>query len=86
LPTSETLSNDKISYMDFAESSNDGSNVIALNTINAIPVADVELAPSAAPATTSLKRRPEWLKVRAPSGETFHAAHHLRRSQLPKYC
>ena len=64
--------------MDFAERSNDGSNVIAMN---AIPVADVELAPSAAPTTPSLKRRPEWLKVRAPSGETFHELKRLMRSK-----
>ena len=64
--------------MDFAESSNDGSNVIALNTINAIPSAEVELAP---PATSALNRRPEWLKVRAPSGEAYHELKRLMRSK-----
>jgi len=54
-----------------------------------IPVAEIPLAaesslPASPPATM---RRPEWLKVRAPSGETYHQLKRLMRSkQLHTIC
>jgi len=54
-----------------------------------IPVAEIPLAaesslPASPPATM---RRPEWLKVRAPSGETYHHLKRLMRSkQLHTIC
>jgi lipoic acid synthetase len=51
--------------------------------MNAIPVAEVGLAAPAptAPSAPALNRRPDWLKVRAPSGETFHELKRLMRSK-----
>lgn len=38
-------------------------------------------APDSAPASAAPQRRPEWLKVRAPSGETYHTLKRLMRSK-----
>ncbi|PJF48000.1 MAG: lipoyl synthase [Chloroflexi bacterium] len=45
---------------------------------DAIPTADIPLATDTRPAPT---RRPEWLKVRMPSGETYHNLKRLMRSK-----
>jgi lipoic acid synthetase len=54
-----------------------------------IPVAEIPLAAESSPpaATPAAMRRPEWLKVRAPSGETYHQLKRLMRSkQLHTIC
>ena len=38
-------------------------------------------APAPAPAPASSQRRPDWIKVRAPSGETYHGLKRLMRSK-----
>ncbi|MFC1464417.1 MAG: lipoyl synthase [Candidatus Brachytrichaceae bacterium NZ_4S206] len=43
-----------------------------------IPTAEIPVATDARPATM---RRPEWLKVRMPSGETYHNLKRLMRSK-----
>jgi lipoic acid synthetase len=54
-----------------------------------IPIADVAVLahPPAGTASPPLRRKPEWLKVRAPSGETYHQLKRLMRSkQLHTIC
>ena len=54
-----------------------------------IPIADVAVLahPPASTASPPLQRKPEWLKVRAPSGETYHQLKRLMRSkQLHTIC
>jgi len=53
-----------------------------------VPVADIAVADApSAPPSTPLQRKPEWLKVRAPSGETYHQLKRLMRSkQLHTIC
>ena len=54
-----------------------------------IPIADVAVLahPPASIASPPLQRKPEWLKVRAPSGETYHQLKRLMRSkQLHTIC
>jgi lipoic acid synthetase len=54
-----------------------------------IPIADVAVLAHAPAGTASppLRRKPEWLKVRAPSGETYHQLKRLMRSkQLHTIC
>ena len=54
-----------------------------------IPIADVAMLAHAPAGTASppLRRKPEWLKVRAPSGETYHQLKRLMRSkQLHTIC
>lgn len=54
-----------------------------------IPIADVAVLAHAPAGTASppLQRKPEWLKVRAPSGETYHQLKRLMRSkQLHTIC
>lgn len=54
-----------------------------------IPVAEIPLAAESCPPTSppATMRRPEWLKVRAPSGETYHQLKRLMRSkQLHTIC
>lgn len=43
-----------------------------------IPATDIQIAPADTPAPL---RRPEWLKVRAPSGEQYHDLKRLMRSK-----
>jgi len=45
-----------------------------------IPVEDIPQAPAGAGGMLA-PRRPEWLKVRAPAGETYHALKRLMRSK-----
>ncbi len=54
-----------------------------------IPIADIAVLAHAPAGTASppLQRKPEWLKVRAPSGETYHQLKRLMRSkQLHTIC
>ena len=58
---------------------------------NVVPVADIAVTDSATtiPAAypAPLQRKPEWLKVRAPAGETYHQLKRLMRSkQLHTIC
>ncbi len=50
--------------------------------LSEIPLIAAEIAPSSQAAPVqSYARRPDWLKVRAPSGETFHALKRMMRSK-----
>jgi len=53
-----------------------------------VPVADIAVADAPlAPPLTPPQRKPEWLKVRAPTGETYHELKRLMRSkQLHTIC
>ena len=60
-----------------------------MSALDVIPIADIAVLAHAPAGTASpaLQRKPEWLKVRAPSGETYHQLKRLMRSkQLHTIC
>ena len=68
--------------MDFVES---GAAAAGNDPRLVVPLADiVEVTPNASTPTSASSlspRRPDWLKVRAPSGETYHELKRLMRSK-----
>jgi lipoyl synthase len=63
------------------------TNFIAADQIAASPAGDATVATDAPDQSAAPLRRPDWLKVRAPSGETYHSLKRLMRSkQLHTIC
>ena len=57
---------------------------VHMSTESVVPVnsiADSANPPADAPAPAGYTRRPDWLKVRAPSGEAYHNIKRLMRSK-----